>query len=222
VLEALVAEFEVVGVGILLGGEVQPVATNDQDDFGQVLHFCRPHLEQAVLSGVANAAFRPGVEEVVDEPGGLQGRFIGIEHGSEVVAEDVAEVPDHIIGGEDARNDGLCVGGVRVQIGAVEHLLQELDVGIQDVLLGPEVVPEGSLEHAGPLGNGRRGHRSESALVEEDEAGLEQPVARLGREPVKGGGRQQSGGGVSHGRGGSSSPPERAGSSPGTTGGEPS
>lgn len=221
-LEALVAEFEVVGVGILLGGEVQPVATNDQDDFGQVLHFCRPHLEQAVLSGVADAAFRPGVEEVVDEPGGLQGRFIGIEHGSEVVAQDVAEVPDHVIGGENAGDDGIRLGGVCIEVGALEHLLEELDMGEQDVLLGPEVVPEGPLEHAGPLGNGGRGHRTESALVEEDEAGLEQPAARLGREPVKGGGRQQSGGGVSHGRGGSSSPPERAGSSPGTTGGEPS
>ena len=65
------AELEVIRIGILLSGEVEPIPADDEDDLGEVLHFCRLHLEQAMLAGMPDAAFRPGIEEVVDEPGGL-------------------------------------------------------------------------------------------------------------------------------------------------------
>ena len=61
-----------------------------------------------------------------------------------------------------------------------EHLLEELDVGNQDVFFGPEVVPKGAFQHPGLLGDGGRGDRSEPALVEEDQARFEQPVACFG------------------------------------------
>ena len=59
--QSLDAQRVVVGLGVLLLGEVQPVTANDQYDFGDVLHVIRVQFQKAMLVGMLDSALGPSI-----------------------------------------------------------------------------------------------------------------------------------------------------------------
>ena len=94
-------------------GEVHPVAAQHQNDFRYGFRIFLSEVEKTVLGCVQHPSLCPTIKELIDRQYRHQLSIFRLEQGIEVIPQQVAEVPNHIVRTKNTINDDFSITRIR-------------------------------------------------------------------------------------------------------------